>query len=172
MSLCLLRGGLERVAAVLLTNVPMSCKSIEQKQQQRGSFDVTMNVFCSELQCSQRCQLSRGISFPFTLVFVSSYIYLPPAILLCSPPPPGRPENFRNQPPFTNILDLKYSFSPFLGAKICFLKLIWEPPNINLGAMGYQFLPQHCQCAFSFAKCVWSSMCTRRMVQFTVLTWC
>ena len=76
MSLCLLRGGLERVAAVLLTNVPMSCKSIEQGQQQRGSFDVTMNIFCSELQCSQRCQLSRGISFPFTLVFVSSYIYL------------------------------------------------------------------------------------------------
>ena len=84
MSLCLLRRGLERVAAVLLTNVPMSCKSIEQRQQQRGSFDVTMNIFCSELKCSQRCQLSRGISFPFTLVFVSSYIYLPPAILLCS----------------------------------------------------------------------------------------
>ena len=84
MSLCLLRRGFERVAAVLLTNVPMSCKSIEQRQQQRGSFDVTMNIFCSELQSSQRCQLSRGIRFPFTLVFVSSYIYLPPAILLCS----------------------------------------------------------------------------------------
>ena len=83
MSLCLLLRGLERVAAVLLTNVPMSCKSIVQGQQ-RGSFDVTMNIFCSELQCAQRCQLSRGISFPFTLVFVSSYIYLPPAILLCS----------------------------------------------------------------------------------------
>ena len=62
------------------------------------------------------------------------------------------------KPPFTNFLDLKYSFSPFF---VCFLKLFWEPPNINLGATGYQFLPQNCQCAFSFAKCVWSSMCTR-----------
>ena len=124
MSLCLLRGGLERVAAVLLTNVPMSCKSIEQRQQQRGSFDVTMNIFCSELQCAQRCQLSRGISFPFTLVFVSSYIYLPPAILLCSPPPPGRSENFLNQPPFTNFLDLKYS--PFLGQKFVFSSYFWS----------------------------------------------
>ena len=133
MSLCLLRGGLERVAAVLLTNVPMSCKSIEQEQQQRGSFDVTMNIFCSELKCAQRCQLSRGISFPFTLVFVSSYIYLPPAILLCSMFTASATLAREFPKPTTIYVHLRFEmfiFTFFEG--IFFLKLFWEPPNINL----------------------------------------
>ena len=112
------------MAAVLLTNVPMSCKSIEQRQQQqRGSFDVTMNIFCSELQCPQRCQLSRGISFPFTLVFVSSYNYLPPAILLSSPLLPGIRDNGKLSAHFLlkiGIFCKKVSFRLTISANLKF----------------------------------------------------